>query len=71
MSTKRFLNILISVSMLLFFAIFAYGITKGNVKVEMTEDRVVISCVDGLDPVVKMVPRPRGGHYAVVVCEMK
>lgn len=43
--------------------------TKGNVKVEITDDRAVVSCVDGLDPVMKMVPRPRGGHYAVVVCE--
>ncbi len=71
MSTKRLMNVLVSVGVLSFFAIFAYGVTKGNMKVEITEDRVVVSCVDGNNPILRTVPRPRGGYYAVVVCEIK
>lgn len=45
-----------------------YAATKGNVKYEVTDDRIVVSCVDGQNPILRTVPRPRGGYYAVVVC---
>ncbi len=69
---KFAIRLTVAFAVLAILALFiglAKGIVKGNMKIEMTEDRVVVSCVDGLDPIVKMVPRPRGGHYVVVVCE--
>lgn len=42
---------------------------KHNFKYEVTEDRIVVSCVDGQNPIIRTVPRPQGGYYAVVVCE--
>ncbi len=48
---------------------FVYGDVKGTFKIEVTEDRAIISCVDGSNPIMRTAPRPMGGYYAVVVCE--
>lgn len=52
-------------------ALWTYAATKGNIKYEVEDDRVVVSCVDGQNPILRTAPRPRGGYYAVVVCEGK
>lgn len=67
----RLITGFVALAILTVLTAFASGMVKGNVKVEMTEERVVVSCVDGSDPVVRMVPRPRKGVYAVVICEAR
>jgi len=59
----------------LFYALFIlagclFASVLGNVKYEVTEDRVVVSCIDGSSPTIRTMPRPNGkGYIAVVVCE--
>lgn len=48
-----------------------YAATKGNIRYEVEDDRVVVSCVDKQNPILRTIPRPTGGYYAVVVCEGK
>lgn len=43
--------------------------SKYNFKYEVTNDRIVVSCVDDQNPIMRTIPRPKGGYYAVVVCE--
>lgn len=52
-------------------ALWTYAATKGNIRYEVTDDRVVVSCMDGRNPILRTAPRPKGGYYAVVVCEGK
>jgi hypothetical protein len=47
----------------------AYGAEPTRLKIEVTTDRAVISCVNGSDPIMRTAPRPKGGYYAVVICE--
>lgn len=50
-------------------AIITKAATNGNLKYEVENERIIVSCVDGTNPTVRTVPRPTGGYYAVVVCE--
>ena len=43
--------------------------TTGNMKYEVLDERIVVSCVDGKNPIIRTALRPTGGYYAVIVCE--
>lgn len=63
------LMILLAFTDLVLQVYVSYAATKGNIRYEVEDDRVVVSCVDNQNPILRTVPRPRGGYYAVVVCE--
>ena len=63
--------LLIVLALVAILATANYAETRGNIKYEVTDDRVVVSCMDGRNPILRTAPRPRGGYYAVVVCEGK
>jgi hypothetical protein len=61
----------IAFAVLVGLAVVGYvcGDTRGNVKVDLTEERAGVSCVDGENPTVRLTPRPEKGYYVIVVCE--
>lgn len=49
------------------FVSLMYGAENIKVNVTVEGNRAVISCTNG-SPVMRTVPRPAGGYYAVVQC---
>ena len=71
-SEKVRLGILVVILIAMFVIVSSlYAERKGNIVYEVVEDRIVVSCADGRNPILRTAPRPRGGYYAVVVCEGK
>lgn len=68
---KRFLisALVTMIILLVLFVIAAYAEVKGNMKYEVIGERISVTCVDHSTPVVRIVARPTGGIWVVVVCE--
>jgi hypothetical protein len=43
--------------------------TLGNLKYDVVESRMVVSCIDGKSPRVRVINRPTGGYIAIVDCD--